>query len=119
MAEPARRHMTADEFFQWESGDDRTYQLIDGVPVAMAPPSRAHNILTAELAYHIRRALERRAECTAETPGAVRSPTRDDRVWVPDLAVTCRAHRRGDMETLEPILVIEVLSPGTERGDWA
>lgn len=119
MAEPARRHMTADEFFRWDSGDDRTYQLIDGTPVAMAPPAPGHNVLTAEFAFHIRRALENRPECTVQTPGAGRSPTRDDRVWVPDLAVTYRAHRRNQTETIQPILVIEVLSPGTERGDWA
>jgi Uma2 family endonuclease len=117
MADAAVRKMTADEFFDWDSGDDRRYQLIDGVPVAMAPPSEAHAVLLAGLARKIGEALDRRPPCTVRVPGAVRSAVRNDRVWEPDLAVTCTPHNRGQKGTIDPLLVVEILSPGTERGD--
>ena len=46
---PAR--MTLDEFLAWDSGDrsGRTWQLIDGEPVAMAPGSDAHGAIQSEL----------------------------------------------------------------------
>jgi Uma2 family endonuclease len=117
MADAAVRKMTADEFFDWDSGDDRRYQLIDGVPVAMAPPSEAHAVLLAVLAQKLGEALDKRRPCTVRIPGAVRPAARNDRVWEPDLAVTCTPHRRGQKGTADPLLVVEILSPGTERGD--
>ena len=45
MAEPATRRMTLEEFLRWDDGTDTRYELIDGVPVAMAPPAVAHRIL--------------------------------------------------------------------------
>lgn len=117
MADPALRRMTADEFFEWDSGDDRRYQLIDGVPAAMAPPSTEHRILLGMVARKVGEALAKRPNCTAQIPGAVRSPTRNDRVWEPDLVVTCTPHFRGQKGTVDPVVVMEILSPGTERGD--
>lgn len=45
MAEPAIRRMTLEEFLSWDDGTDTRYELIDGFPVAMAPPAEAHRIL--------------------------------------------------------------------------
>ena len=33
MADPARRRMTPEEFFEWQSAQDGLYELVDGVPV--------------------------------------------------------------------------------------
>ena len=43
--------MTLDEFLAWDSGDrsGRTWQLIDGEPVAMAPGSDAHGAIQSEI----------------------------------------------------------------------
>jgi putative restriction endonuclease len=49
MAEPAIRRMTLEEFLRWDDGTDTRYELIDGFPVAMAPPAEAHRILAARL----------------------------------------------------------------------
>jgi hypothetical protein len=35
MAIPAVSPLTVDEFLVWDSGDDRLYEFIEGVPVAM------------------------------------------------------------------------------------
>lgn len=43
MASHAPRRMTLAEFLEWDDGTDRRYQLIDGVPVMMAPSCRSVN----------------------------------------------------------------------------
>ena len=45
MAELAVRRMTLDEFLVWDDGTDTLYELVDGFPMAMAPPAEAHRIL--------------------------------------------------------------------------
>jgi Uma2 family endonuclease len=41
MAEPAIGRMTLEEFLRWDDGTDTHYELVDGFPVAMAPPAEA------------------------------------------------------------------------------
>ena len=42
--------MSVGEFLAWQPGDGRAWQLVDGEPQAMAPASRTHGTLQAELA---------------------------------------------------------------------
>jgi Uma2 family endonuclease len=53
MAEAARRRWTLEEFFAFDDGTDRRYELFDGEIVAMAPTSDAHGALVAGLAVDI------------------------------------------------------------------
>jgi Uma2 family endonuclease len=117
MAEPAIRRMTLEEFLHWEDGTDTRYELIDGFPMAMAPPARAHGMLCARLAGAIDAALRSRRPCSAQTEAGIARPDRSDTCYVADVAVTCRPYRRGEQLVEDPILVVEVLSPGTERYD--
>ena len=117
MAEPAIRRMTLDEFLWWNDGTDRRYELIDGFPVAMAPPAEAHRILALRLGSRIDAALAGRRPCNAQIePGVVR-PGRVDSYYVPDIAVTCAPNEPGRQAMVDPILVVEILSPSTERSD--
>src|ERR671932_261196 len=110
MAKLAIGRMTLDEFLHWEDGTDTRYELIDGFPVAMAPPARAHGILCARLAGAIDAALRSRRPCTVQTEAGIARPDRNDSCYVADLAVTCRPYRRGEQLVQDPILIIEVLS---------
>ena len=117
MAEPAIRRMTLDEFLRWDDGTDTRYELIDGFPVAMAPPDEAHRILALRLGAQIDAALAGRRPCNAQIePGVVR-PDRADSYYVPDIAVTCEPNAPGRQAMVDPILIIEILSPSTERND--
>jgi Uma2 family endonuclease len=87
MAEPAIRHMTLEEFLRWDDGTDTRYELIDGFPVAMAPPAEAHRILAVRLVSRIDAALAGRRPCN------------------------------GRQAMVDPILIVEILSPSTERTD--
>ncbi|HUC10984.1 MAG TPA: Uma2 family endonuclease [Stellaceae bacterium] len=55
MSELATRRMSLAEFLHWGDGSDTRYELIDGFPVAMAPPAEAHRILAMRLGSHIHR----------------------------------------------------------------
>ncbi len=117
MAEPAIRRMSLEEFLHWDDGTDTRYELIDGVPVAMAPPAEAHRILAVRLVSRIDAALAGRRPCNAQIePGVVR-PDRAASYYVPDIAVTCEPNEPGRQAMVDPILIIEILSPSTERSD--
>jgi Uma2 family endonuclease len=117
LAEPAIRRMTLDEFLRWDDGTDTRYELIDGFPIAMAPPAEAHRILALRLGARIDAALAGRRPCNAQIePGVVR-PDRADSYYVPDVAVTCEPNAPGRQAMVDPILIIEILSPSTERSD--
>jgi Uma2 family endonuclease len=117
MAEPAIRRMSLAEFLVWDDGTDTRYELIDGVPVAMAPPAGAHGMLCSRLGGAIDASLRTRRPCRVVTEAGIPRPDRADTCYIADLAVTCRAHQRGELLIEEPILVVEILSRGTERHD--
>ena len=117
MADPAISRMSLEEFLRWDDGTDTRYELIDGFPVAMAPPAEAHRILAVRLVSWIDAALAGRRPCNAQIePGVVR-PDRADSYYVPDIAVTCEPNEPGRQAMVDPILVVEILSPSTERSD--
>src|SRR5215472_1862572 len=117
MAELAIKPMTLDEFSVWEDGTDTRYELIGGFPVAMAPPAQAHGILCATLGAMINDGLRPRRPCRVQVEAGVLRSDRNDTCYIADLAVTCRQHERGTRLVQDPILIVEVLSPGTERHD--
>ena len=90
MAKPAIGSMTLDEFLHWEDGTDTRYELIDGVPSAMAPPARAHGILCARLGGELNGVLRSQRPCTAQAEAGIARPDRGDSCHIADLAVTCR-----------------------------
>jgi Uma2 family endonuclease len=117
MAEPAIRYMTLAEFLRWEDGTDTRYELIRGAPVAMAPPARAHGVLCARLAGLIDAGLRSRRPCMTQVEAGIVPPSRDDTFYVADLAVTCRPLERDGQIAEDPVLLVEILSPSTERHD--
>ena len=117
MSEFAVRPMSLDEFLRWDDGTDTRWELVDGFPLAMAPPAEAHRILSVRLASRIDAALLSRRPCNAQTEAGVLRPDRADSYYVADIAVTCRANEPGRQAIVDPILIVEILSPGTERRD--
>ena len=113
MAEPAIRRMTLAEFLRWDDGTDTRWELVDGVPVAMAPPAVAHGILAARLGGRIDAALRSRRPCVVQSEAGVVPPDRDDTWYVADLAVTCTRLEPGQQLLRDPVLIVEILSPST------
>ena len=115
MASPAPKRMTLAEFLEWDDGTDRRYELLDGVPVMMAPSIEAHGELAAALAAEVRARLQPLWRIISKA--GMRIPHRADTYYVADLAVTCAPREPGRRMVVEPVLVVEVLSPSTSQVD--
>lgn len=116
MAEPALSpHITVAEFYDWHDGTDVRYELVHGVPVAMAPPSGRHSVIV----NNVQRSLERRlagvGPCRAYSSGGVALHDADDECRLPDIFVSCEPVPSRCF--IAPRLVVEVLSPSTEKED--
>jgi Uma2 family endonuclease len=117
MAEPAPRRMDLDEFLCWDDGTDTRYELIGGSPVAMAPPAEVHRVLAVRLAARVDAALAARRPCNAQIEAGVIRADRADTFFVADIAATCAPIEVGRQAIKDPFLIVEVLSPSTERHD--
>src|SRR5437870_2554261 len=77
--------MTLAEFLRWEDGTDTRYELLAGVPVAMAPPAIAHGIFAAARRSYRRGASVTSSEFWSERGG--------DRQAGPGRHLLCRRPR--------------------------
>ncbi|HEY8873688.1 MAG TPA: Uma2 family endonuclease [Stellaceae bacterium] len=117
MAELASKPMTLDEFLRWDDGTETHYELIAGFPVAMAPPAEVHRILAMRLGSRIDAALANRRPANAQIAAGVIRPDRTDTYFVADIAATCEGNEVGRQAIKDPFLIVEILSPSTERHD--
>jgi Uma2 family endonuclease len=117
MSWPATRPLTVAEFLAWDDGSDSRLELLRGEIVAMAAPSRAHQILAVNFARRLAEALDGRPPCSAGSEAAIALPERDDTCHVADLAVTCVPHEPLTKLVPSPVVIVEILSPSTETRD--
>lgn len=113
--------MTVDEFMAWDPGDGRPWQLVDGVPEAMAPTNRTHGALQNELGRLLgNHFAERRSPCNAiANPGVVPRVQAGHNVRIPDLGVTCTPYTSEEPLLADPVLVVEILSPSNQPETWS
>ena len=111
--------MTTAEFLAWDA-PDKLWQLIEGTPRAMAPPSPAHGAIQAEIARLLgNHLLERGSPCRIiNTPGVVPRARARQNFRVPDLGITCSPVEHEGM-LREPVLLIEILSPTNKAETWS
>jgi Uma2 family endonuclease len=113
--------MTVADFIEWTGdGTGTRYELVDGVLRAMAPPSDTHGLIQTNLAFAITLHLRAtRPGCRINTTPGVQPRLRAE--WnfrIPDLGVTCAPNVPGAVMTPDPILLIEILSPGNAADTW-
>ena len=116
--EPAYKLLTVEEFLDCCPNDQRHYQLIDGVIVAMAPPAIPHQIIAGNLTGEIYAAVRaNRPGCTTRSQAGIAPQGRLGRNhFETDITVTCeKGGHRGI--AAEPLLIVEIQSPSTERDD--
>lgn len=118
MAEPVRKKMTVEEFFEWQERQDRNYELVDGAPVlfhkAMTGASRRHDMITVNAIANLHRQLRGKPCRPGTSDQSVRTWRGTRR---PDVSIDCGRGNDRSLETAEPRVVIEVLSPSTMRYD--
>jgi Uma2 family endonuclease len=112
--------MTVDAFLAWDAPIGQLWQLIDGVPLAMAPASPTHGQIQAEVAALIRNhLLATGSPCSVVvTPGVIPRVQSDINMRIPDLAVTCSPALPTDKALRDSVLLIEILSPSNRAETW-
>jgi Uma2 family endonuclease len=109
--------MTVDEFLYWDADNDtgRRWQLVDGEPVLTAPAAEVHGAIQAEFAGLLRdHLLATSSPCRVIiAPGIVPRIRANENFRVPDIGVTCAPPSQGVMVP-DPVLLVEILSPGNE-----
>ncbi len=112
--------MSTAEFLVWDA-PSKLWQLVEGVPTAMAPGSRTHGTIQSELAALLRNHLvERGIPCFVVTaPGIVPRVRAAHNFRIPDLGVTCASYEQEEIMLQEPVLLIEVLSPSNKAETWS
>ncbi len=118
-SEPKKKLMTEEEFLAWERLQEVKHEYYAGEIVAMTGASLAHNRISVNLISSLHGKLR---------GGSCQVLASDMRVWVPrahsyvypDVLVVCGSAELYDHQKdvlLNPRLVIEILSPSTERLD--
>lgn len=110
--------MTVADFLDWPGdGTGMRYELVDGVLRAMSPGSDAHNTIVMNLSGLLWAHLRSR-KAGYRAVAALGVQPRLSAEWnyrMPDLGVTQALNREGQIMTPDPILLIEVLSPGNAQ----
>ncbi len=103
------------EYFDLQKRSEIRHEYVDGILFPMSGESRLNNSIVMNCYRALRAQLDRN-DCEIYT-NAVRLIVREDRIYrYPDLIVTC-AEETDNYAVAHPSLIIEVLSPLTERTD--
>lgn len=105
--------MAVRDFLKWEDGSDTRYELVRGDIVAMAPPSGPHVVIARNI--HDALSPRLRRPCASYFGGGVARSESDDECRMPDVFVSCES--RPQRLFTAPRLIVEVLSPTTEKDD--
>jgi len=118
MTAPQKSPMTAEDYVAWAVDRPGRYELVNGVVVAQAAERVAHAAMKGEIFAALRDAV---AKCGAPCrvfPDGMAVKVGKTTVYEPDALVYCGPALSPDALLVEsPLIVVEVLSPSTERND--
>lgn len=114
MPNTAKNLMSLEEFLAWEREQPARYEYAGGVATMMTGGSIAHATITMNITLALRQAL-RGTGCRPFVSDA--KVIANGAVRYPDVSVTCRPIDDRDDTVPDPVLVVEVISPSTERED--
>jgi Uma2 family endonuclease len=113
-----KSNMSVDEFLVWREGQDGRHELEAGAVIAMSPERLSHVEAKGEVFAALRESIRRNGlGCRVLADGmAVRIDP--ETAYVPDALVYC-GHRLtpSALECVNPVVVVEVLSPSTTYRD--
>ena len=103
---------TYDDYCQWEG----RWELIDGIPYAMAPmPLPKHQWVAGNVHSVFREALKK-AGCGCKVYQPIDYKLSEDTIFNPDLLIVCKPITKKFLD-FTPDLVVEILSEGTAMKD--
>ena len=110
--------MSVEEYLAGEPSSEIRHEFIGGEVYAMSGGSEAHNLISGNLLSAIRQHLRGKPCKVFMADMKVRlNIATDDIFYYPDVMVTCDPSDDAKFYKTKPCLIIEVLSPSTERVD--
>lgn len=112
-----RHYYTLEEYFALEKVGDARYEYWDGGIFCMSGDSRRHYRLSSNIHFLLHRVIEKK-DCEAFTEGSPIKTPKLPPYRYPDASVVCGESQfesiNGIDALLNPLLIVEVLSPPTE-----
>jgi Uma2 family endonuclease len=122
MVDTATRLMTVDEFLGWQQGEGALYELVEGVPVIYRGPemmsggSSLHDRIITNIIIALGNQLGDGPCRPATADLGLRTKIKSLRRA--DVLVTCDPPRADTYESIDPRMVVEVLSPSNTGVAW-
>lgn len=113
-------HLTAEAFMAWYEVQPmgRRYELLDGIAYEMQAERLVHGEAKARVAYAFRRQISERGLPYQALGDGMAVRVDGDTVFEPDALVRCGPPLPDDtVLLLDPLIVVEVASPSTQRVD--
>jgi Uma2 family endonuclease len=114
MARASPHPWTVEDFLAFEAEEPERYEFVDGIIRMMTGGSAAHSAIKTNVTNALNAAL-REGPCRAYVDDL--KVVTAAAVMYPDVVVTCRPLAPDDDRVPDPTVVVEVLSPTTERHD--
>ncbi len=116
MNAPVLKLMSAEEFHAWCRGQEGRWELVRGLPTrAMTGATRRHDTIVVKLIV----ALDKRLKGGPCSPQTADQALRidEDTLRRPDVTVDCGQTAANALESSQPTVAFEVLSPSTRKTD--
>jgi Uma2 family endonuclease len=119
MSVAALKRMKVPEFVAWAERQPRgRYELVHGVPVAMAPQRIEHAETKVSALLALKAAIQRAGLLCHGVPDGLSVRVDDETVYEPDALVYCGPKvPNGTIFIEDPVIVVEVVSPTSEAVD--
>ena len=120
MADPAPLRMNSAAFLAWarERPEGEHFELVAGVPVAMAPERSVHALTKFRIARHLAEAVEAAGLPCTVYPDGMMVEIEDGTVYEPDVMLRCGPALPDDaLVVTDPMVLVEVRSPSTAARD--
>lgn len=114
---PFRHRMTTADFLAWPGDENgRKFELVDGAVTPLSPASYVHSRIQSNVLVLLHTAIRDSGRLLYPTVEGVVVPRLGSglNARVPDLVVTAAIAERGEQDVSDPILIVEVLSPGNQ-----
>jgi len=111
--------MSVEDYLTLDKNSPGTrYEYIDGYVYLMAGGTPQHGLIMGNIQGELNRQFRQRGSACRAYPSYVKWQLSETRYLFPDVSVTCEERDRKAKDGLRfPLLVVEVLSPGTEERD--
>ncbi len=113
--------MSVQDFLDWADVTDGRWELVDGEPRPMTPPLRTHGAIAGELAGHLATFFRESSSSWSVIieAGIVPRMLAAHNMRVADLAVARTPYDTEERAVSDPVLIVEILSPGNQSDTWA